>query len=148
MTNNHESAPQTSDRSPATAISPERHRRLCVVCRHPDRHWIEEAFLHWRSPQQIAIQYKIPDRASIYRHARALGLFALRERKALERSRRCARPWYAALRPPRLNAKSPRSKPFGVAPRPIEPLASSVEPLETLSPQRTTQNDSGLDLTE
>ncbi len=57
-----------------------RHQRLCKICRHPDRHWIEDDFLRWRSPAQIAEQYELADAVSIYRHAHALGLFALRKR--------------------------------------------------------------------
>jgi hypothetical protein len=133
MTNNHESAPQTSDLSPATSISLNHHRRRCNVCRHPDRHSIEEDFLQWRSPQKTVIQYKISDRASIYRHARALDLFALRERRARERSRHRARPRRSgALHAWRFCGKPLRSKPSRVTPRPIEPL-------EALSPQITTQ---------
>ncbi len=57
-----------------------RHQRLCKICRHPDRHWIEDDFLRWRSPTEIASQYKISDPVSIYCHAHATGLFALRKR--------------------------------------------------------------------
>ena len=65
-----------------------RHRRCCRVCRHPDRDLIEHEFLHWCSPTEIANDYKIADRASITRHARATGLYARRMRRvrsALER---------------------------------------------------------------
>ena len=56
--------------------SPElsRHQRKCPVCRHPEREAIEEAFLHWHSPNQIASNYDLEE-ASIYRHAHALKLF-------------------------------------------------------------------------
>ena len=56
----------------------DRHRRKCVVCHHPDRDEIEEEFLHWRSPYELARYYKISDHRSLYRHARATGLLDLR----------------------------------------------------------------------
>jgi hypothetical protein len=58
------------------------HRIKCNVCSHPDRLAIDEAFLRWGSPEKLARQYGIPDRSSIYRHARATGLFS-RRRKSL-----------------------------------------------------------------
>jgi hypothetical protein len=51
-----------------------RHQRKCAVCRHPEREAIEEAFLHWHSPNQIASNYDLEE-AAIYRHAHALNLF-------------------------------------------------------------------------
>jgi hypothetical protein len=32
-----------------------RHQRKCCVCRHAERDAIEEAFIHWQSPNEIAI---------------------------------------------------------------------------------------------
>jgi len=58
----------------------ERHSRRCIVCNHPDRETIEQAFLNWQSPEKIAREYGIANHASIYRHAHAMKLF----------SRRCA----------------------------------------------------------
>ena len=55
--------------------APARHNRKCNVCRHPDRKAIEQDFLSWRSPDQIAQDYGIADHSSIYRHAHATGLF-------------------------------------------------------------------------
>ena len=52
-----------------------RHNRKCNVCRHPDRKAIDQDFLSWRSPDQIAKEYGIADHSSIYRHAHATGLF-------------------------------------------------------------------------
>jgi hypothetical protein len=52
-----------------------RHDRKCSVCRHPERAEIERDFLHWHSPEIIAI---IAYHSSIYRHAQAPGLFAQR----------------------------------------------------------------------
>jgi hypothetical protein len=71
---------QTSDFRPPNSISLSHHQRRCGICRHPDRHWIEEDILHWRSYFDIEHDYDLKDRSSIYRHARALGLFALRKR--------------------------------------------------------------------
>ncbi len=65
-----------------------RHQTRCNVCRHPDREAIEHDYLEWRSPTEIAIDYDISDRTSIYRHALATGLFLRRRRTfrgALER---------------------------------------------------------------
>ena len=64
-----------------------RHERKCGVCCHPDRDAIEEAFIHWHSPTRIAQDYEISD-DSLYRHAYATGLDAVRSRNlrcALER---------------------------------------------------------------
>jgi hypothetical protein len=58
-----------------------RHARRCSVCSHPDRDAIEGDFIRWRSPGQIAQDYKIADRSSIYRHAHSTGLFAWRKRE-------------------------------------------------------------------
>lgn len=57
-----------------------RHRRNCSVCAHPQRLEIESEFIAWRSPTALAQQYGLADRASVYRHAHALGLFARRQR--------------------------------------------------------------------
>jgi len=64
-----------------------RHTRKCTVCNHPEREAIEEEFLRWRSPKDIADDYGFSDYSSIYRHARAAGLFEKRRatvRLALE----------------------------------------------------------------
>lgn len=50
---------------------PERHARKCVVCLHPKRAEIESAFLQWRSPKFIAVQYSLAGTHNIYRHAHA-----------------------------------------------------------------------------
>jgi hypothetical protein len=65
-----------------------RHRRNCTVCAHPKCAEIEADFVSWRSPEVIAQEYSLADRASVYRHAHALGLFPKRQRNvraALER---------------------------------------------------------------
>jgi hypothetical protein len=56
------------------------HRRKCSVCRHPKRAAIEEAFLQWREVSNITREFHLPGRTALYRHARALGLFARRSR--------------------------------------------------------------------
>jgi len=59
-----------------------------LVCAHPGLLEIEAEFIAWRSPATLAQQYGLTDRASIYRHAHALDLFAKRQRNvraALER---------------------------------------------------------------
>jgi hypothetical protein len=69
-------------------VSLGRHQRNCSVCAHQQREEIETAFIGWRSPAAIAEEYGLADRASVYRHAHALGLFPKRQkniRAALER---------------------------------------------------------------
>ncbi len=81
-------APDRARTSRNFGASFSRHKRLCQVCRHPAREAIEHDFLDWRSPIEIAIDYKVSDRASVVRHARAVGLVDLRRynvRAALER---------------------------------------------------------------
>lgn len=63
------------------------HTRKCTVCHHPYRKAIELEFVRWRSAQDIADDYGVPDCSSIYRHARATKLFERRRanvRVALE----------------------------------------------------------------
>ena len=74
--------------NPGAAVSLGRHKRTCSVCRHEKREEIESAFVGWRSPAAIAEEFTLADRASVYRHAHALGLFPKRQRNvraALER---------------------------------------------------------------
>jgi hypothetical protein len=76
------------ERNPNAAASLGRHKRMCSVCRHEQREEIESAFIGWRSAASIAEEHGLTDRASIYRHAHALGLFEKRRRNiraALER---------------------------------------------------------------
>ena len=51
-----------------------------MICAHPDREEIERDFVSWKSPIQIATDYGIADRSSVYRHARALSLEEKRDR--------------------------------------------------------------------
>jgi hypothetical protein len=64
-----------------------RHEAECRICRHESCSDIERAFINWRSPAQIAEEYGLKDRSTVYRHARALNLFEKRKanvRAALE----------------------------------------------------------------
>ncbi len=70
------------------AISRGRHQRNCSICKHQQREEVELAFVAWRSPASIAEEFGLGDRASVYRHAHALGLCPKRQRNvraALER---------------------------------------------------------------
>jgi hypothetical protein len=78
---------RSKQRQPASV---DHHRRLCRICSHPAREQIERDFLEWVSPQAIAKAYGLhkDNPAALFRHARALGLFARRRhnaRNALER---------------------------------------------------------------
>ena len=78
----------SQDRSRDATVSLGRHKQNCSVCAHKQREEIEVAFVSWRSPAAIAEEYGLADRASVYRHAHALGLFQKRQRNvraALER---------------------------------------------------------------
>jgi hypothetical protein len=58
----------------------ERHARKCSICNHPDREYVEEAFLQWRSPDTIMRRWDIKAKTAIYHHAHAFKLFSLRTR--------------------------------------------------------------------
>lgn len=65
-----------------------RHKSGCKVCSHKQLKEIESDFIAWKSPASITKEYRLTDRASVYRHAHAFGLFARRRRNlraALER---------------------------------------------------------------
>ena len=71
-----------------TASNVSRHEKQCAVCRHSDRLAIEQDFVAWKSPGAIVDEYKIRNRASVYRHAHAFDLFEKRRkniRAALEK---------------------------------------------------------------
>jgi hypothetical protein len=53
---------------------PERHRRKCVLCRHPQRKAIEAAYLDGHSPEALAATFGLPHKNAVYRHVRAIGL--------------------------------------------------------------------------
>jgi len=58
-----------------------RHQRLCIICHHPECEAIEEAFLHWQNVHLIRVEFNLScGDMAIYRHARALGLYQLRNR--------------------------------------------------------------------
>ena len=57
-----------------------RHAANCRICKHSRRQDIEDDFVAWVSPAKIAVDYKLRDRSTIYRHARALNLFPKRRR--------------------------------------------------------------------
>ena len=75
-TKKHKAEPQLEERS----VSLGRHKTNCTVCAHERREEIEQEFIAWRSPTQIAIDYALADRTSIYRHAHAYGLMEKRRR--------------------------------------------------------------------
>jgi hypothetical protein len=55
-----------------------RHASHCTICKHPERDAIEEAFLHWWRPVDLAAHFKLGSRLVVYRHSHALGLFQRR----------------------------------------------------------------------
>jgi hypothetical protein len=65
--------------SRAVAGARDPHERHCTVCNSPDRDAIEEEFVHWHNPTDIAFHHKVGYHC-IYRHARARKLVAARER--------------------------------------------------------------------
>ena len=75
-----EPSPASSMNSATHSPSLERHRRKCTLCKHAERDAIEEAFLHWLSPEFITKEFELPDWSTLYRHAHATGLFAQRRR--------------------------------------------------------------------
>ncbi len=72
-------------RKKKTSPPPERLSRLelhqthCSICGYEEQDEIDEAFVSWESVGQIAEDYDL-DRRAIYRHARATGLYAKRDR--------------------------------------------------------------------
>jgi len=75
-------------KSEAPLVSLGRHSTNCQICGHCKRSEIESDFVRWKSPARIATEYRLGNRASVYRHAHALGLFEKRGRNvraALER---------------------------------------------------------------
>jgi hypothetical protein len=64
----------------AKTVNIGRHKANCAICAHPDREEIEREFVEWASPAKIAIDHGLSGRMPVYRHARAFGLLARRER--------------------------------------------------------------------
>ena len=62
------------------SVSPGRHKRNCTVCAHDKCEEIEREFVNWTAATVIARDYGLADKASVYRHAHAFGLFAKRQR--------------------------------------------------------------------
>lgn len=78
----------TLQHNASAKVSLGRHQRNCSICSHTQREQIEADFIGWRSPAAITEEFGLADRASVYRHAHALGLFPKRQkniRAALER---------------------------------------------------------------
>jgi hypothetical protein len=67
-------------KKPDKPVSLGRHEQNCKICKHPERENIERDFIAWRSPVAIAKEYRLSNRATVYRHAHALGLFVKRQR--------------------------------------------------------------------
>jgi hypothetical protein len=65
---------------PPRTPNPASHQAHCSVCKHPKCEEIENEYVAWRSPADIASEYKLPDRSAVYRHALALGLGPKRDR--------------------------------------------------------------------
>ena len=61
-------------------VSLSHHARKCAICKHPDRQAIDDDFINWRSHHAMAVEYQLPVRSSLYRHAEATGLLARRRR--------------------------------------------------------------------
>jgi hypothetical protein len=77
--NTHRRGPNaTSDHKPSP--DPDRHRRKCKICRHPNRDEIERDYLQWRTSRDIARSFGITDHTVIFRHAWATGLYQQRQR--------------------------------------------------------------------
>ncbi len=58
----------------------DRHGRKCAICADPYRDEIEELFLDWRRPSEIAEELGLHLR-TLYRHAHATGLYSKRQGK-------------------------------------------------------------------
>ena len=77
----------TKHETSAAAVSKGRHEHQCRICAHPKRDEIEQAFIAWVGPAQIAKKYSV-SRDGLYRHAHVFGLMDKRRRNvraALER---------------------------------------------------------------
>jgi hypothetical protein len=71
---------QNESRFRSKEVNLGRHAAECKICAHAQREEIERDFINWRSPEAIAKSYKLANRASVYRHAHAYGLFSKRQR--------------------------------------------------------------------
>ena len=55
-----------------------KHQAHCTVCKHPDRAEIDRSFVNWESRPSLEEKYALP-RDSLYRHAKACGLYDRRQ---------------------------------------------------------------------
>lgn len=73
----------TSEAADRAADMPAKHEGRCVICSHPRRQEIEEDFIHsghrYGGVRAIVRKYGLKGTASLYKHARAVGLNAKRE---------------------------------------------------------------------
>jgi len=69
-------------RKKTNPVSIGRHEYGCKICSHIHCLDIERDFISCKSPANIAKDYGLKDRSSVYRHAHALGLFPKRQRNA------------------------------------------------------------------
>ncbi len=67
-----------SPRPTVTRSALKRHRLQCQICRRADCAEIEQEYLDWTSPRQIAAAFKLGSYRALYRHIHALGLFEAR----------------------------------------------------------------------
>ncbi|MGH9740380.1 MAG: hypothetical protein ACRD4X_17600 [Candidatus Acidiferrales bacterium] len=76
------SSPEGRDRPKANPLEASdgrsHHQRHCKICTHRDREEIEADFIEWHAPNDIVDEYKV-SRAGLFRHARAVGLYARRD---------------------------------------------------------------------
>jgi hypothetical protein len=68
------------ERTGRSSVNPQRHKRSCSICAHPQLEEIDSAFVSWRSPIAIVNEFGLGDRTSIHRHATAMGLYEKRRR--------------------------------------------------------------------
>ncbi len=54
------------------------HAGKCSICGHAQREDIERDFLAWQSPKEIVKEYRLGNRAAVYRHAHAFRLMEKR----------------------------------------------------------------------
>lgn len=70
----------TAPEKPEKSVNRGWHEQNCGICNHEERENIERDFVAWRSPITIAAEYGLSNRATVYRHAHAFGLFVKRQR--------------------------------------------------------------------
>jgi hypothetical protein len=77
-----ENVVQSAKHEGAPTVNRARHEAQCSICASPYRQEIEEAFINWRHPTDIAKDYDVT-RDAIYRHAHACDLFSKRRRNVI-----------------------------------------------------------------